>query len=551
MSEYTTLLPGISEFKTYIDEDGLFVDKSLFIQDFMNLGAPISVFLRPRRFGKSTNLSLLKNFFQIGADKTLFEKFLIGQDTAFVEAHCGKYPVVYLSLKDTKGPNWTTMYSKIWRSLRETVLVHHADLGGDIGTASCYNFMSIEPPAIFEDVLKQLMMSLHRKYGKQVLVLIDEYDAPLNHAYLKGYYEEASSFFNEFYSAAFKDSGTLKKACLMGIMEIRGAGYGSGFNNASYFTAVDGKFSQYFGFSKTEIKKYCSTEELNIVLKWYNGYTMGKHRLINPWSFIQWLESKETICYWTGTGDVNDLSMQLSESYDEVFYQGLEMTFLDSKTSIETFSTSINYSVRPLHMRDIWNKLINTGYLSFEPSVDNRNKGFAVIPNHELRYYWQEELMMLLDSKIGKKILPELLVSLQILQSDRLESTFEHALMATSFHDFQKESSYHLMCGTILLIATIGHPNIVVRSNREARHGRYDVIVDFRDFKKAVVIEFKLSKSEDKLDHYAELALQQIITKGYAEEFDGYECLLIGVAFFRQRMSDFKTKIITIESELQ
>ena len=223
------LLIGTSDFDEIIEENALVVDKSLFIKEFMDDPCKVSAILRPRRFGKSLNLSMLKSFLSIGAVSTNFNRFLISNETEFVVKHCGQYPVVFLDLKDCKGNTWQEMYGAIWRRIRTMVLRHFDEISLEIEELKSYGVDFKNPTAygdegIVSDSLAWLMSCLNKKHRKRVIVLVDEYDAPLNHAFRQGYYEQASSFFGSFYSQALKGNSALKKACLMGIVEVRDAG---------------------------------------------------------------------------------------------------------------------------------------------------------------------------------------------------------------------------------------------------------------------------------------------------------------------------------------
>ncbi|KAI3638177.1 hypothetical protein MIR68_003788 [Amoeboaphelidium protococcarum] len=219
------LLLGTSNFDEIMEKDALFIDKSLFIKEFMNDGSEVIAILRPRRFGKSTNLSMLKSFLSLNAQPRHFDRYLIGKEIDIVEKHCGKYPVVVLDLKDCKGDSWEKMYSSVWRFIREMVQRHKRELEDSILSMKEYGFDYSDPKPSNNEVvvgssLQWLTRELNEKYGKCVVVLVDEYDAPLNHAFRQGYYNKASQFFDLLYSSALKGNSALEKACLMGIVEV-------------------------------------------------------------------------------------------------------------------------------------------------------------------------------------------------------------------------------------------------------------------------------------------------------------------------------------------
>ena len=296
---------GTDDFDKIIKEKAAFVDKTMFIKEWMEKGDEVSVILRPRRFGKSTNLSMLKSFFSFGAQSQHFSRFLIGKEIEFIKKHCGKYPVVFLSMKGIGGENWEEMLKDIWELLLKTIECHEDELA-----SKDFEYLRIYPEsqvneAVATAFLDRLTRRLQKKYNQEVIVLIDEYDAPLNHAFRKDFYERASSFFGKFYSNGLKSNFALKRACLMGIVEVRGAGMLSGLNNLVIYSSADDEFSEYFGFTSKEVEDFLDRDETRIqdVRKWYNGYYMGSHRMINPWSFMNYVDTGELQSYWVQTSN--------------------------------------------------------------------------------------------------------------------------------------------------------------------------------------------------------------------------------------------------------
>ena len=251
---------GTSEFDKLIMKKPLFVDKTLFIKELIESPDEVTVILRPRRFGKTTNLTMLKSFLSFGALPESFKDFAISKDVKFVETHCGKYPVVLLDLKDCKGKNWKDTLELIWQAIRKMVNRHSEELKTELlEVKRDVDYGTSALPSAKSDVilsLDWLINALYKKYKQEVIVLIDEYDAAINHAFRKGFYSEASSFFANFYSSALKGNNSLKKACLVGIVEFRAGGVLSGWNDYSVYSVASQKFSKFFGFTEDEIKKY-------------------------------------------------------------------------------------------------------------------------------------------------------------------------------------------------------------------------------------------------------------------------------------------------------
>jgi hypothetical protein len=435
------------------------------------------------------------------------------------------------------------MNRQIWLCLCKTVLCHLKELQGDVGGASSLNFYSRDPPSEFADVLEQLIDALYRLHSRKVIVLIDEYDAPLNCSYWNGFYDKASAFFGRLYSLAFKDTKALGKACLMGIMEVRGLGIFSSFNNVRVFSVADKYFSEFFGFFTDEIKKYCDEDSLKSVLHWYNGYNIGNHQLINPWSFMSWLYFKEFESYWVGTSSVECLAEQISP----VLHEALELATADKIKVIKNFSTAISYRAHTIAETSVWTMLIHTGYLTYKPSTNNRRAGTVFIPNYELRDHWVTEIKTMVTAKLGQHGLSDVLDALLKFETPILGSVFKRLLENTSYFDHGKrrEYSYHMLCLTVLQCACLDIKDVYVASNQESGHGRPDITVEFRRRKRVIIIELKKSEMKKRLDRDARIGLQQIIDHEYNLKYKGYQCLAIGIAFFKKNMSKLRFEVLT------
>jgi hypothetical protein len=238
-----SVLVGSSDFEKRIEENAFFVDKTLFIKDII-FGPEISVILRPRRFGKSTNLFMLESFLSVYSELTSFSDLIIGEDLDFCNRHFKQYPVIHVSFKDCEASTWEIMNLNVWNILRNVVLSHldHGELNIKIPEST--NLNSETPPEFFYDILLELITALFKKHKKRVVVLIDEYDAPLNDAFRNGYYEKASLFFKQLYSSALKDNKAVMRGCLMGNTEVRGGSIFSGLNNFSIFSVASSKYSE-------------------------------------------------------------------------------------------------------------------------------------------------------------------------------------------------------------------------------------------------------------------------------------------------------------------
>lgn len=538
---------GTSDFDELIEKNAFFIDKTLFIKEFTESPAKVAVILRPRRFGKSTNLSMLKSFLSLGASPESFKNYAISKETKFVEQHCGKYPVVCLNLKDCKGETWEEMYRNVWLSIREMVKRHENELKGfDLSPFELNKTHSV----VSDDVtfvaynLKWLIASLYEKYQQRVIVLVDEYDAPLNYAFRKGFYEKASSFFEYFYSAALKDNSSLEKACLMGIVEVRGAGILSGLNNSKVFSVANGIYSQFFGFTEEEISGYAGNDLIQ-VLQHYNGYTIGSQRLINPWSFMSWMLDQEFSSYWIDTSNIETLSTILSPHVNTVLQTTINFVFnQEYQHEIPKLATSVNYGSKNLSEASIWHFLIHTGYLTYRHKNGTKDRGYACVPNEEVRSHWESEMKKLMDQAFTPMFQDGLRKALSNLDVQSLETIMKEMILFPSFCDVSPENSYHMFYfGSFFTILHNGI-DVFVSSNKEAGHGRFDIRIVFRAINKAIVMEFKKSKDEEKLDADAKEAFEQIISCNYLAEIRNCECLVIGASFYTKEMSAFKWKVV-------
>ena len=551
MSTIQKPLIGSSDFDKILSKNILVVDKTLFIKEFIENASEVNCILRPRRFGKSTNLSMLKSFFSLGAQPDSFSHYLIGKETDIVKQHCGKYPVVYLNLKDCKGDSWQDMYEQLWISLCEMVNRHQSDLTDD--EIKNYKFGNDAPKrsALVSNILNWLMCELHKKYKKKVIVLIDEYDAPLNNAFNNGFYVEASKFFGLFYSRALKQDGnsTLEKACLMGIVEAIGAGILSGLNNTSVFSVAQDIYSSFFGFTVEEISSCFALKPNDFaeVLEWYNGYTFGSNKVINPWSFMNWFSQGVLAPYWITSAYMETLSSLLSNHVKNILIP-IFCIMYDEQASypVSPLVTKVNYSKTDWTATHILHFLIHAGYLTY-----NTTTKCVSIPNKEIYEIWETEVRSLLDTSYNQQYQYSIRESLEVFNVGAIENVMREMILSCSSFDVPSENSYHMFFYGCFFCILNSFDNTVVSSNKEAGHGRYDIRIEFRDLKRAVVFEFKKSKTSSTLDFDAQKGMNQLLELNYAADLGEYQCLLIGVAFYKKIMSKIVYQIIDTRNNTQ
>lgn len=497
---------------------------------------------------------MLKSFLSIGSSPTNFSRYLISKEVDFVKKHCGQYPVVYLDLKDCKGDTWEEMYQEIWLCIRKMVARHKNELAVALSVQNDPIALALSAPyaptntTFVSSTLDWLITSVFEHHNKHVIVLIDEYDSPLNCAFRSpnNFYDKASKFFGKFYSSALKGNSALKKACLMGIVEVRGAGILSGLNNIKVFSVSHERYSSIFGFLESEVSSLLggNITQLEQVREWYNGYYIGSNMVINPWSLMNYISDGIFTDYWVNSAYLDTISTILSPHVKKILAPIFAILSEEGKKlEISPLKTQVNYSNTDWDTTSILHFLVHTGYLTYNVE---QNKTFASIPNKEVYTHWEKEVNELVKVAFEPQFQRRLQESLQDLNTAEIESLMKEMLLYCSFHDVYKqyENAYHMFYfGCFFIILHDGN-NVIVSSNKEAGHGRYDVRIEFRDLKRVIVFEFKKSSSDRYLDKDADTGLVQAEGNKYVSDMRGCKCLLIGVSFNKKAMSSLKIKLI-------
>jgi hypothetical protein len=407
------LSPDCSDFDEVLRRNLLVVDKTLFIKEFMHLGCFVNGILRPKGFGKTFNLTMLKSFFSLGAKAEDFERFKIGKDKDFVKQHCGRYSVVHLDFKNCKKDSWEEMLSSIWReTVREIRL--HARKAPDICShysLEWYDLESPHPPEFGTTrLLKDFTNALWEKYHNDVIVLIDEYDTPMSHAAEKGFFEEASNFFDIFFSAGLKGNSALSRACLFGTIPIYTYGPLGGFDILEFYTVTDKKFSSQFGFTEEEITEFVDNDQdkVKTFVEWCGGYEYGSKLLMRPKSFMTSFMLNEFV----PTSSVGMLAKAFEKGSPLRRHLVDILPLLEKGTDLKCASSCHNF----MSSRKTWdnestlNFLTTHGYVTIHRRDLPRtasdqddyyratHENMARIPNREMRQIWIQEL-----SKIVKK----------------------------------------------------------------------------------------------------------------------------------------------------
>ena len=528
---------GLSDFKHLIEEDFYYFDKTKFIDEIIKDGAQVKLFTRPRRFGKTLNMSMLKYFFDIKEaeeNRELFKELYIEKTESFKEQ--GQYPVVFLSLKDLKATTWEIMEKDIKSTVASLFLEYEA-LYYELGEFDKPLFKKIATKEVdienLKEVLKFLTKILYEKYNKKVIVLIDEYDSPLVSAYINGYYERAKNFFKTFYSTVLKDNSYLQIGVLTGIIRVIKAGIFSDLNNLSTYTILSDDYTDSYGLTEEEVEKsledYGLEYEISKVKDWYDGYRFGDSEVYNPWSIINFLRFKELRAYWVDTSG-NDLINDVLKKITKDTIRALERLF-NGEGLRQNISGTSDLS-KLLDENELWELLLFSGYLTIEEKVDEDNY-ILRLPNKEVRTLYRKTFFERYFGRGNK--LSDLMEALTENRIDEYEEKLQEILLASvSYNDTKKgnEAFYH---GLIMGMGLYLEGEYITKSNIESGLGRYDFSIEPKNkSKRAFIMEFKSTDSIEKLEEVSKEALEQIENKKYdvsLKQNEIKEITYLGIAF--------------------
>ena len=509
---------GLSDFKELIEEDFYYFDKTNFIEEVIKDGAKVKLFTRPRRFGKTLNMSMLKYFFDIEKreeNRKLFKDLYIEKTESFKEQ--GQYPVIFLSLKDLKATTWKEMEKGI-KSTVARLFLEYEDLYNELGECDKPIFKKIATKDVeledLKEALKILAKILYKKYNKKVIVLIDEYDSPLVSAYLKGYYEKAKDFFKTFYSLVMKDNSYLQMGVMTGIIRVIKAGIFSDLNNLRTYTILSDKYTDSYGLTEEEVRKslkdYQMEYEISNVKDWYDGYRFGDSEVYNPWSILNFLDFKELRAYWVDTSG-NDLINNVLKITTKNVIIALEKLFNGEGLKQNISGTSDLSKI--LGNDEIWELMLFSGYLTIKEKIDQDNY-ILRLPNKEVKTLFRKTFIETYIARGGKlSFLMESLIENRI--EDYEDNLQEVLLTSVSYNDTRRgnEAFYH---GLIMGMGLYLEGEYITKSNIESGLGRYDFVIEPKNkSKRAYIMEFKSTDSVDKLEEVSKEALKQIEDKKY------------------------------------
>ena len=538
---------GIEDFKELIQEGYYYIDKTLLIDEMLMNKSKVTLFTRPRRFGKTLNMSMIKYFFDVKdkeENKKLFENLKVSNSEYMSEQ--GKYPVIFISLKDLKEDTWEECLESI-KDIMYKIFNEYNFLREKLNVVEKRQFDKIWEiignERNFKTSLLDLSNYLNKYYGEKVIILIDEYDAPIINAFDKGYYNEAISFFQTFYSSALKTNNSLKYGILTGITRIIKEGIFSGLNNLYVNTILSKDYSEYFGLLESEViemlEYFDMKYKIEEVREWYNGYIFGESKVYNPWSIVNYVREKKIKAYWANVSG-NTLLENMLDHAGESVYDDLKR-FTDGE-SIEKYILD-GTTIKSLLNNDdeIWQLLLYSGYLT----KDEKQKEIDVtseytdvynlrIPNKEIRKYFGN---MFLNRFFGTEVKTNILIkALENGDIKKFEKTLGEIMINMLSHfDLDKEMEKIYQVFMIGLVGFLmGKYEII--SNDESGYGRYDLaMIPIKSNEKAYLMEFKISKTKKGMEERAQKALKQIDEKKYDTRLKARgikNILKIGVAFY-------------------
>ena len=528
---------GVSDFKKIIEGDFYYFDKTKLIEEIINDGSEVKLFARPRRFGKTLNMSMLKYFFDIEnkeENKKLFKDLYIEKTEAFKEQ--GQYPVIFLSLKDLKALTWEQMEKAI-KSAISGLFSEYKYLLNDLDKFDTLAFENIllknTELEDLKEALKFLTRILYEKYNKKVVVLIDEYDSPLVSAYINGYYEKAKDFFKTFYSSVLKDNSYLQMGVLTGIIRVIKAGIFSDLNNLRTYTILSDVYTDSYGLTEEEVEKslkdYGIEQEISNVKDWYDGYKFGNSEVYNPWSILNFLRFKELRAYWVDTSG-NDLINDVLKKITKNTIEALERLF-NGEGLKQNISGTSDLS-KLLSEEELWELMLFSGYLTVEEKIDQDNYVLR-LPNKEVRTLYRKTFFERYFGR-GSKLLYLMEALTENRMSEYEERLQEILLTSVSYNDTKKgnEAFYHRLIMGMGLYLEGGY---ITKSNIESGLGRYDFVIEPKNkSKRAYIMEFKSTDSVEKLEEVSKEALQQIEDKKYdvtLKQNGVKEITYMGIAF--------------------
>ena len=552
-SKKTKLPIGVSNFKDIIEKNYYYFDKTKFIENILEDGSQVKLFTRPRRFGKTLNMSMLKYFFDVknkDENRKLFEGLNISKSEYFDMQ--GNFPVISVSFKKYQEKDWENGFDMI-KDIISGLYDEFEFVKEKLSARKKKKFDSILMEkanlANWKNSLADLSNYLYDFYGKKVIVLIDEYDQPIINSYIEGYYDETIDFFKSFYGAVLKDNEYLEMGVMTGILRVAKENIFSGLNNVKVHSILNERFTEYFGVLENEVetslKDFGLEYDLSDVQKWYNGYLFGETKVYNPWSIINFLDEKKLGAYWVNTSENSLIKLYLQKMKKEIFDDFSKL--LNEENISKIINDNVTFgNLEANFEKNFWNLFFHSGYLTLAEKYDAMKKVVSVkIPNKEILEMFSDMFIEVYFKNTG--IFLDMTDALTNGDISNFKKYLKEILLEnTGIFDVSgtyKEQFYHgLMLGLVLILKN----EYEITSNNFAGKGRYDLLLKPKNIlegKEGIIIELKIingtenlnnDKIHEKLEKECEVALNQIDDKGYSSVLKnaGIEKVLkIGIAF--------------------
>ena len=548
---------GVEDFKEIIDKDGYFVDKTLMIKKLIESNAMVTLFTRPRRFGKTLNQFMIRRFFEDERSEKgekvdngyLFEGLKIAECGEEILKHQQQYPVIFLTLKSAKQPTYALAYMELKKRISEEYKRHRYILQGEILTAdekARFEAISaiMDDDSLYTDALGFLSMCLAKYHEKNTIILIDEYDVPLENAYFRGFYDEMIDFIRSLFESALKTNPYLEKSVITGCLRISKESIFTGLNNLETDSVLHTRFGDSFGFTQEEVEGllayYDLSEQLEEVKKWYDGYLFNDFEIYNPWSILKYVNDRKdhvtefALPYWSNTSS-NSIVREMVGEADEMAKADLE-TLMAGGTIEKQVHEDITYGDIHQTQDNLWNFLFFTGYLKKvgERTVGNNLWLEMKIPNIEIATIYENSISYWFEQRMKETDRSPLVHALETGDCEAAENFIsEQLFQAISYYDYAENFYHGFMAG---LLVNIG--GYLVKSNRESGNGRPDIVMTESKFRgRAMILELKISDTIQGMEKKCEEALTQMKEQKYESslEDDGYQPILkYAICFFKK-----------------
>ena len=558
---------GIENFQEIRQADFYYVDKTRLIEQLIDQWGKVNLFTRPRRFGKTLNMSMLRCFFEIGADEALFEGLYISRKQELCEQYMGKFPVVFLSLKNVDGLTFENaryqLTELVGREASRFLFLLESDRLTETDKDIYRTLISVEngrysmDENILSSALQILSQLLHKHYGQKTIILIDEYDVPLDKAFQNGYYREMVSLIRAMFGDALKTNDFLQFAVLTGCLRVSKESIFTGLNNFKVLSIADTRFDEQFGFTDEEVQtlleSYGLLEHISETKEWYDGYHFGDADVYCPWDVINHVDrlcgepDAKPQSYWINTSG-NGLVKRFIDKANKTTRDEIER-LVSGETIEKQVSLELTYDEIDTTIDNLWSVLFTTGYLT-QTGMTESGAYKLVIPNKEVREVYKLQIQEWFKRTVmsNTEQLKNFWKAFDEGDTKAVENYLNRTLsnsisvFDTKARDEEKESSYH----TLLVGLLVGNADWLVKSNVEAGDGFADIIVETEDFDAGIIIELKYSKTFSGMDKACEKVITQIKEKRYDEYLkndDRHDIMIYGIAFCKKKCKVIAHKI--------